>query len=358
LVSLGTILDNQLAALRSTFGPAVPISIVVGFGADALIAACPTLTYVRNDRWKHTDTAYGLGCALRGRPTTGVLWLPGDVVCEARSGPMAAGESCPCSTRRPSKRPNPRSPGSAGKYDRRMPPAVDQAPLQVVILAAGFGSRLGKPFPKPLTPLVSGRTILGRQLDCVRSALGEGTSVIVVVGFKLELIMEAAPEVLFAYNERYDQTNTCKSLLRALRLTGPGGVLWLNGDVVFDPAILSALRPQLAAGQSFVCVNTAAVGDEEIKYTVDAAGMIRELSKTVQGGLGEAIGINHVSATDKQLLCKHLESCADEDYFERGIETAVAAGMRVLPLDISAWSAVEVDFAADLDRANEVAGGS
>jgi CDP-glycerol glycerophosphotransferase len=99
LVGLGTILDTQLAALRSTFGPAVPISVVVGFGADALIAACPTFTYVRNDRWEHTDTAYGLGCALRGRPTTGVLWLPGDVVCdaavlEALGGPMAAGESC------------------------------------------------------------------------------------------------------------------------------------------------------------------------------------------------------------------------------------------------------------------------
>jgi hypothetical protein len=33
------------------------------------------------------------------------------------------------------------------------------------------------------------------------------------------------------YNERYDQTNTSKSLLRALKATGKGGVLWMNGDV-------------------------------------------------------------------------------------------------------------------------------
>jgi choline kinase len=226
--------------------------------------------------------------------------------------------------------------------------------VQVVILAAGFGSRLGKPFPKPLTPLISGRTILGRQLDCIRSALGERTPVIVVVGFKLELVMEAAPDVLFAYNERYDQTNTSKSLLRALRLTGPGGVLWLNGDVVFDPAILGAVGPYLGTPQSFVCVNTAAVGEEEIKYTVDAGGMILQLSKTVRNGLGEAIGINYVSGADKELLCKHLESCADEEYFERAVETAIGAGMRVLPVDISDWFAVEVDFAADLDRANQI----
>ena len=43
-------------------------------------------------------------------------------------------------------------------------------------------------------------------------------------------------------------------------------------------------------------------------------------------GRGEAIGINHVGAADKDLLRKHLESCADEDYFERAVETAVAAG--------------------------------
>jgi len=241
-----------------------------------------------------------------------------------------------------------------------MASAADQDPapgVQVVILAAGFGARLGRPFPKPLTPLASGGTILGRQLEGIRSVLGPGVPIIVVVGFKLELVMEAAPDVLFAYNERYDQTNTSKSLLRALRLTGPGGVLWLNGDVVFDPAILRAVGPPLAAGESFVCVNTAAVGEEEIKYTVDADGMIRELSKTVADGRGEAIGINFVGPADKELLRKHLEACEDSDYFERGIETAIEAGMRVRPVDISAFYAVEVDFTADLERANEITRG-
>ena len=224
----------------------------------------------------------------------------------------------------------------------------------MVVLAAGFGSRLGMPFPKPLTPLASGRTIMARQLDAVRSVFGADVPVVVVVGFKLELIMEAHPDVLYAYNERFDQTNTAKSLLRALRLTAPGGVLWLNGDVVFDPALLSELAPHIAAGHSFVCVNTAAVGEEEIKYTVDGEGMVRALSKTVTGGLGEAVGINFVGPADKDLLVQHLDACADTDYFERGLETAISAGLRVRPVDISSFYAVEVDFEADLKRANEV----
>ena len=39
----------------------------------------------------------------------------------------------------------------------------------------------------------------------------------IVVGFKLELVMEAAPDAVFVYNENYDQTNTNRSLLKALQ---------------------------------------------------------------------------------------------------------------------------------------------
>jgi len=230
---------------------------------------------------------------------------------------------------------------------------VNNAP-QVVILAAGMGTRLGRPFPKPLTELKDGRTILAQQLGNVRGAFGRDVQVLVVVGFKLEQILEAAPDVTFAYNELYDQTNTSKSLLKALRATGDRGVLWMNGDVVFDPRVLERLKPYIESGQSFVSVNTAAVGDEEVKYTVDADGRIDELSKTVQGALGEAVGINYVAPADKAALVARLAEVGDQDYFERGIEVAIEKdGLQVVPVDVSDLYAVEVDFAEDLDRANQ-----
>ena len=233
--------------------------------------------------------------------------------------------------------------------------AVGRAEVQAAILAAGMGTRLGRPFPKPLTELDSGQSIMGQQIDNLRSAFGADVSICVVVGFKHDMIMERFPDVLFAYNESYDQTNTSKSLLRALRLSHRGGVLWLNGDVVFDARILDKVRPLLEAEQSFVCVNRAVVGDEEVKYTVDDDGFVRELSKSVVNALGEAVGINFVAAGDKALLIDHLDRCDDQDYFERGIETAVHAdGMRVRPIDISEFYAVEVDFEDDLKRANAV----
>ena len=226
--------------------------------------------------------------------------------------------------------------------------------LQVVILAAGMGTRLGKPWPKPLTPLADGRSIMAQQLENVEKVFGQEARVTIVVGFKMEMIMEAHPNAAFIYNEVYDQTNTSKSLLKALRTSQESGVLWLNGDVVFDPRVLERVQSRMIKEKSFICVNTSATSDEEIKYTVDSNGNISSLSKQVVNALGEAVGINFIGKGEKAAVINHLEECADNDYFERGLELAIEkAGIKLEPVDISDLFAVEVDFQADLERANK-----
>jgi choline kinase len=226
---------------------------------------------------------------------------------------------------------------------------------QVVILAAGMGTRLARPLPKPLTELRDGRSIMKQQMDNLGFAFGDTYRVMIVVGFKLEAIIERFPEATFVYNEFYDQTNTSKSLLKALRASGDGGVLWLNGDVVFDPQVLVRITAAMDANQSFVVVNTAKVSDEEVKYTLDDSGFINQLSKQVQPALGEAVGINYVAAQDKAALIARLAEVDDQDYFERGIELAIELdGLKFQAVDISDLYAVEVDFPEDLDRANEL----
>lgn len=225
--------------------------------------------------------------------------------------------------------------------------------LQTVILAAGMGSRLGRSLPKPLTPLHDGRSIMRQQHDNVRAAFGDSARITTVVGYRAETIVDAFPDVDYVYNDRYDQTNTSQSLLRALTATGRSGVLWMNGDVVFDPRVLGRAISLIDAEQSFVTVNTAKVSDEEVKYTMDADGFIHELSKTVIGGVGEAVGINYIARHDKKAFMRQLSRVDDQDYFERGLELAIQEdGLRLRPLDISDLYAVEVDFAEDLERAN------
>jgi choline kinase len=224
---------------------------------------------------------------------------------------------------------------------------------QIVILAAGMGSRLGRSLPKPLTELSDGRSIMQQQFDNIHHAFGKDANVTIVVGYKSEHIIEAFPNASFVYNEEYDQTNTSKSLMRALQASATGGVLWMNGDVVFDPAALVRAAKVVARDQSFVSINTEKVSDEEVKYTTDAEGYIKELSKTVKGGLGEAVGINYISRADKATLLRQLKRVGDQDYFERGIELAIEQDkLRIEPVDISDLYAVEIDFAEDLERAN------
>jgi choline kinase len=216
-----------------------------------------------------------------------------------------------------------------------------------------MGSRLGRSLPKPLTELSDGRSIMQQQHDNIRAAFGTDARIMTVVGYKAETIVEAFPDVDYVYNDRYDQTNTSKSLLRALTKSGKGGVLWMNGDVVFDPLVLGRAIELIQRDESFVTVNTSKVSDEEVKYTVTAEGHISQLSKTVVDGIGEAVGINYISSGDKKAFIRQLSRVDDQDYFERGLEMAIEEdGVRLLPLDISDLYAVEVDFAEDLERAN------
>ena len=218
-----------------------------------------------------------------------------------------------------------------------------------------MGTRLARPLPKPLTELSDGRTIMGQQIDNLKFAFGDNYRLSIVVGFKLEAIIEHFPDASFVYNEVYDSTNTSKSLLKALKQSHHGGVLWMNGDVVFDGKILTKVLPHIEADQSFVVVNKARVADEEVKYTLDKNGFIEQLSKTVPDGLGEAVGINYVSSRDKAVLISRLEQVADNDYFERGIELAIEHdSIQVVPVDISEFLAIEVDNSDDLERVNKL----
>lgn len=220
-------------------------------------------------------------------------------------------------------------------------------------MAAGIGSRLGNPFPKPLTPLDNGETIMGTQLKNIATYF-DINDVTTVVGFKKDLIMERFPEVNYVYNPFFDQTNTSKSLLSALKKHRGKSVLWFNGDVVFDEKLLTLLLPDIEANNSFIAVNTSSVAEEEVKYTLKN-NFVHKLSKKVKNALGEAVGINFISKNDLDLFIKHLEKCDDNDYFERGLETAIAEDkLKLKVIDISKFNCIEVDFKEDLQKANKL----
>jgi choline kinase len=220
-----------------------------------------------------------------------------------------------------------------------------------LILAAGFGSRLGHDMPKALIPWGKG-TILDHQLQRLKEAGVE--EVCVVVGFQKERVaahLKGHPGVKLAENPRFMDTNTAKSMLIGLQALPHGGVVTLNGDVVFDPGILPLILDQPAT--TTLAVDPRVCGDEEIKYRI-RGGRLQGLSKQVHGE-GEAVGINYIAPDDRGLLATALAYTEDGAYFERGIEFILPFTrnpVRCVP--IGQRRAVEIDFPGDLEAARRL----
>ncbi len=115
--------------------------------------------------------------------------------------------------------------------------------LQVVVLAAGQGKRMFSDLPKVLHAL-AGRPLLAHVLDAARELRPERLCVVVGHGADRVRAVLAAPDVVFATQER--QLGTGHAVMQALPALAPGGtVLVLYGDV---PLISAAtLRPLVDA---------------------------------------------------------------------------------------------------------------
>ncbi len=220
--------------------------------------------------------------------------------------------------------------------------------MKAVILAAGVGSRLGRPFPKSLSLLPDGERILGRQIRIYQKyGINE---IFIVVGFKKELIMEEFPSVFYKYNPIYYITNTAKSLCCGLENLDDD-IIWSNGDVVFDEGIIARL---LTAQENAVAVDRKKCGEEEVKYRADEDKKILEISKTVAYPQGEAVGVNKICRESVPIFLQCLAGCSDNDYFERGIELTIKEHVDFSAVDISDFRCIEVDFEEDLKLARNM----
>ena len=116
--------------------------------------------------------------------------------------------------------------------------------MQAIILAAGFGSRLGKltrDVPKCMVK-VNGVTMIERMLGALDKH--NLSRIVIVVGYEGDLLqsfvegLNIETEVIFVLNEVYNTTNNIFSLYKAKDYLLLEDTLLLESDLIFDPSII------------------------------------------------------------------------------------------------------------------------
>jgi choline kinase len=231
--------------------------------------------------------------------------------------------------------------------------------MQVVILGAGTGSRLGArtaELPKPAV-VVAGRPLLAYDVDFARRA---GATRIVVVTGHARGISEPLARSLGAetlYNPRFADAGNLASLEVARRAgMCAAGFLLMNADHVYRPTIAAAVaRAVDTADQVTAFVDRdRQLGADDMKVVLDARGRVAEIAKTLPVWQAGYVGMTWVPPA----RVDGYFAVADRVRRERGeavhVETVLAElaqGEPAHTADISGHGWLEVDDEPDLARA-------
>ncbi|MEZ4402810.1 MAG: phosphocholine cytidylyltransferase family protein [Kofleriaceae bacterium] len=239
------------------------------------------------------------------------------------------------------------------------------APMKAVILAAGMGSRLApltNDRPKCLVE-VGGRPILFRQLDQLRAVGWALADVVIVAGYKADVLRAGLAaggfgEVVVVDNPMYEPWNNFWSLAVAAPAVGDHGVLQFDGDVLLDERLLP--RVLAAPGEAVLAVDCRPeLDDETMKAQLDASGAVIGLSKQLPAAAcaGEYIGISRLAPTVAAQVFAELHAMKDAgrtgEYYEYGYYQLIARGaVRFDIVDVHDCSVTEIDNVEDLARAD------
>ena len=66
------------------------------------------------------------------------------------------------------------------------------------------------------------------------------------------------------------------------------------------------------------------------------------------------MGINKICKKDLTVFKDALRKCDDNDYFERGLQILIDGKTRIVPLDVSKYRCIEIDFPEDWEKAQKM----
>jgi choline kinase len=228
--------------------------------------------------------------------------------------------------------------------------------MQVVLLAAGLGSRLGElttRVPKALIP-VAGQPLLAYA---VRFAQAAGAEEIVVVGgfaFPLVAAEVAARRLPVTLVENRDFRDGNLISLFTARPLVRGEVLLMNVDHIYRPAIAGLVEPPADEVTAFIDRDRA-LGADDMKVERDGAGRIRRIAKTLERNDCGYVGMTKIPAGSLPRYWAAADAAIEEEgraiHVERVLGRLAAGGAPPACRDISGHGWLEVDLPEERDRA-------
>jgi len=235
--------------------------------------------------------------------------------------------------------------------------------MKAVVLAAGCATRL-RPHtndtPKTLLP-VAGIPILRRTItNLLRCGFD---SFVVGTGYLEHMVRDSVAEwfpgldVTFVTNPDFRITNNAYSLALLAPYVQDDAFVLLDGDVVFDTAVVQQL---LDRGPDCLAVRSAGdIGLEEVKVTVDPHHRVAAIGKhvPVRTAMGESVGIELFSATTSRRLFAALHDRTQvqglvNEYYEAAFQQIIDEGVALYGVDIGQLYAAEIDTIDDLRAAD------
>ena len=216
--------------------------------------------------------------------------------------------------------------------------------MQAIILAAGKGSRIQSNIPKTMLKINDKKTILDFIIDGLSKKIVR-ENIIVVVGFKKELIIKHFQNLDFVYNSEYNVTGPVKSLRCGLEKINDD-VIVINSDLFLDHKLLNRM---LDSDKSCILVNTKKGRKEAMKYVIDEKGYIKKLSKELSHYKGESLGAYVIRKEYLNSFKHELANTDNQAYDSESLNKLIAKNiLNFIPIYTNNLFCHEIDFTSDL----------
>ncbi|MCD6512912.1 MAG: phosphocholine cytidylyltransferase family protein [Thermoplasmata archaeon] len=227
--------------------------------------------------------------------------------------------------------------------------------MLAVILAAGRGSRLAEiteKIPKCLVE-IAGKSIIERQMESLEKH--DLDEIYVVAGYKAEMVKEVVGDKAnVILNKDYHITDNIYSLYLSKENVYGKDFILMNGDVIFDGAILK----KMVENGNMIAVSRK-YDEEALKVRIDNRRVMEILPKETEEEESDASisGIFKFSSQASKLLFDEIEkdinSGVKNKWFEHALNR-ILDREKFEPVYVDGYRCIEIDTMEDLKKAGEM----